>query len=81
MKHKSIYLADFINIEFDKKKINNEPKSYELINFLKLHDWIDITKIDWSSISLNPNAIKLLKENQDKIDWIIYLQIQMQCHY
>ena len=35
----------------------------------KLHDWIDINNIDWEILSLNPNAIELLKENQDKIDW------------
>ena len=26
---------------------------------LKLRDWIDINKIDWVNLSLNPNAIKL----------------------
>ena len=36
---------------------------------LKLRDWIDINKIDWVYLSLNPNAIDLLKENKDKIDW------------
>ena len=28
----------------------------------KLHDWIDINKIDWIIISGNPNAIELLKK-------------------
>jgi hypothetical protein len=37
----------------------------------KLRDWIDIKKIDWYELSLNPNAIELLKENQDKIYWNI----------
>ena len=36
---------------------------------LKLRDWIDINKIDWNGLSFNPNAIKLLKKNQDKINW------------
>ena len=36
---------------------------------LKLLDWIDINKIDWHYLSFNPNAIELLKENQDKIYW------------
>jgi len=36
---------------------------------LKLRDWIDINKINWNYLSLNPNAIELLKENQDKINW------------
>ena len=26
-------------------------------------------KIDWGYLSTNPNAIDLLKENQDKINW------------
>jgi len=26
-------------------------------------------KIDWDNLCLNPNAIDLLKENQDEIDW------------
>jgi hypothetical protein len=36
---------------------------------LKLRDWIDIDKINWSSLSSNLNAIELLKENKDKTDW------------
>jgi len=36
---------------------------------LKLRDWIDINKLNWISLSLNPNAIELLKENKDKINW------------
>ena len=36
---------------------------------LRLRDWIDINKIDWFWLPLNPNAIELLKENQDKINW------------
>jgi len=35
----------------------------------KLKDWIDLEKLDWSQLSLNPNAIKLLEENLDKIHW------------
>ncbi len=35
----------------------------------KLHDWIDINKINWCGLSLNPNAIELLKKNKDKINW------------
>ena len=27
-------------------------------------------KIDWNDLSINPNTIELLKENQDKIDWV-----------
>jgi uncharacterized protein YlzI (FlbEa/FlbD family) len=36
---------------------------------MKLRDWIDIKKLNWDLLSKNPNAIELLKENQDKIDW------------
>ena len=35
----------------------------------KLHDWIDINKINWECLTSNPNAINLLKQNKDKIDW------------
>ena len=34
---------------------------------LKLRDWIDINKLNWNTLSENPNAIELLKENQNKI--------------
>ena len=36
---------------------------------LKLRDWVDIDKLNWDSLSENSNAISLLKENQDKINW------------
>ena len=36
---------------------------------LKLRDWIDINKLDWDGLSLNSNAIELLKENKNKIHW------------
>ena len=39
------------------------PTGYVLL------DWIDKKKLDWSYLSKNPNAIDLLKDNQDKIDW------------
>jgi hypothetical protein len=35
----------------------------------KLKDWIPPEKLRWEYLSENPNAIDLLKENQDKIDW------------
>ena len=37
--------------------------------FYKLKDWININKINWSILSFNPNAIELLTNNQNKIDW------------
>jgi hypothetical protein len=36
---------------------------------LKLRDWIDINKINWVYLSKNPNALELLKENQNIINW------------
>ena len=36
---------------------------------MKLLDWIDIEKLVWCWLSLNPNAIHLLEKNQDKINW------------
>ncbi len=43
------------------------------MKMLKLRDWIDINKIDWGWLSLNSNAIELLKENQNKIDWDAFI--------
>jgi hypothetical protein len=37
--------------------------------FMKLRDWIDKDKLDWATLSENPNAIELLKDNRDKINW------------
>tara|TARA_B100001778_G_scaffold161484_1_gene132657 strand:+ start:408 stop:566 length:159 start_codon:yes stop_codon:yes gene_type:complete len=34
-----------------------------------LLNWIDITKLNWDNLSSNDNAIDLLKENQNKINW------------
>ena len=36
---------------------------------LKLRDWVDIRTLNWNHLSKNPNAIELLKENQNKINW------------
>ncbi len=35
----------------------------------KLRDWIDLEKLDWSELSKNSKAIKVLEKNQDKISW------------
>jgi hypothetical protein len=35
----------------------------------KLRNWIDLEKLDWSELSRNPKAIKVLEKNQDKINW------------
>ena len=40
-------------------------------HYLKLRKFVEdnIDKINWTSLSINPNAIQILKENQDKIHW------------
>ena len=49
---------DIVNIIID------YAKCYTLLS------WIDINKLDWNSLSRNPNAIDLLEANRDKIDWM-----------
>ena len=34
-----------------------------------LHEWIELENIDWSSLSRNPRAIDLLRDNIENIDW------------
>ena len=34
-----------------------------------LKHWIDIKNLDWMCLSANPNAIRLLEQNLDKIEW------------
>ena len=36
---------------------------------MKLRDWIDINNLDLYYLSINPNAIDLLKENKNYINW------------
>jgi hypothetical protein len=35
----------------------------------KLANWFPYDKIDWTALSMNPNATKLLEKNIDKVDW------------
>ena len=42
---------------------NSFSKKRTLIN------WIDVEKLDWDMLSININAINLLKENPNKINW------------
>ena len=35
----------------------------------KLLHWIPLYKLDWISLSSNPNALHLLEKNLDKIYW------------
>jgi hypothetical protein len=52
-------------IELLRKQIDKEKKTprHELVKIA------DNKKIDWKWLSGNPNAIELLKENQEKINW------------
>ena len=34
-----------------------------------LLDWVDESKLDMEQLSKNPNAIHLLEQNLDKVDW------------
>jgi len=34
-----------------------------------LLDWIDIEWLSWDALSVNPNAMDLFENNQDKINW------------
>jgi hypothetical protein len=40
---------------------------------MKLRDWIEIDKLYWEMLSRNPNAIDILKENKDKINWYFFI--------
>ncbi|GAF67664.1 unnamed protein product, partial [marine sediment metagenome] len=42
---------------------------YKEFKYMKLHDWIPIDKIVWTEFSENPNAIQLLEQNLDKVNW------------
>jgi hypothetical protein len=46
---------------------------------MKLRDWIDIKKLNWEYLSKNPNAIELLKENYNKINFK-YLSYNKKCN-
>jgi hypothetical protein len=50
------------------EKIVEQYKTIFKIKY-KLKDWIPPEKLDWENLSLNPNAIEMLKENPDKIEW------------
>jgi hypothetical protein len=50
------------------EQIVNKYKTIFKIKY-KLKDWIPPEKLDWKKLSLNPNAIELLKANLTKIDW------------
>jgi len=44
-----------------------------IVKFLpvkRLHEWIPEEELNWMILSENPAAIKLLTNNQDKIDWL-----------
>ena len=43
---------------------------YEKILTPVLRDWIPIDNLSWEQLSLNINAVKLLDENPNNIDWL-----------
>ena len=45
------------------------PTKYVLRDWIS-SDWRSIYKINWSTLSQNPNAIDMLKENPKEIDWV-----------
>ena len=49
--------------------------SYLVEPKMKLLDWIHLDKIKWYSLSYNPNAIHLLQQNIDKIDFFLFESI------
>ena len=55
-----------MNIPLDVLKI---VASYLVKPKMKLLDWMLLNKIDWDTLSKNPNAIHLLEQNMDKIFW------------
>ncbi len=50
------------------RKIIEQYKSIFGIKYM-LRDWISLNKLDWRYLSININAIELLRKNRDKIDW------------
>ena len=75
------YVLGIKSIDTNKNNMNILDLPYEVImKIIKsywdilpkckvLRDWIDVNKLDWYKLSENKNAIDLLKENKDKIDW------------
>ena len=59
----------FNNIRIMNKDLWNITLDYLLESPKKFLDWIDVDKINWSWLSLNPAAIHLLEKNIDKISW------------
>ena len=61
--NKSIFDENVIHIilKYYWKDLKNKRKV--------LLDWIILEELSWYNLSKNPNAINLLKNNQDKIDW------------
>lgn len=67
------------NVNDLNKKINDlESQSKQMINLNNesieghmylLHDWVDINKLNFVNLSLNPNALSLLEKNLKKIHW------------
>ena len=53
------------DIKLTQSKLGNN----DISDIYKLRNWINMDKINWHSLSYNPNAIHLLEQNMDKINW------------
>ena len=42
-----------------------------MTSYLILRDWINIEKLNFSLLCINPNTTEFLKNNPDKINWNI----------
>ncbi len=59
---KLLYLTERVIYKEMEKDLKNAYHMYNLV------DWIDIERLDWKTLSSNPNAIYLLEQNPRKID-------------
>ena len=58
-----------MNVPLD---VLNIVSSYLVKPKMKLLDWVELDKLDWYGLlSTNPNAIHLLEQNINKIDWML----------
>ena len=49
--------------------INVSNDNTDMCDIYKLHDWIDIDKINWDYLSFNKHAVYLLKTNIERVYW------------
>jgi hypothetical protein len=66
------YANEYILLDWIERKINNTMASLKtrIKNKKKQNKNSLIINMVWQCLSINPNAVDLLKENSDKIDWM-----------